>query len=259
MRTWRGRRPRLPPEPWLDQHRGAVARGDVPGRQLAAVVGGDADLLVRDPERRLADLPARRVGEQVGGAEAHRDQDERDGRAGEPAEAVQGAPAEGLPPRRAARGGDGGEAGRDEQEPAEDVADAGDVAPVGAGVDDVQAVRGDPEADGEQPDHDADARSGWDASVAAGPRRRRSAGRGSRARRGSTCPARRRRGRAGGRSRARARPTAAGVRGGRSARGGRGSRSCRQRAVGSAARRPWSPACVGGPGPPSPCGIPNVD
>ena len=132
MRTWRGRRPRLPPEPWLTSTAAPLREGTYHADEPAAVVDGDPDLLVRDPERRLVDLPARRVGEQVGRAEAHRDHDERDGGAGEPAGAVGGAPAEPGPPGRAPRRRDGGEAGRDEQEPADDVADAGDVAPVAA-------------------------------------------------------------------------------------------------------------------------------
>ena len=58
------------------------------------------------------------------------------------------------------RGGHGGHAGRHEQQAAGDHADAGEVVPVEAGVDGVQAVRDDAEADREQPDHHAERQTG---------------------------------------------------------------------------------------------------
>jgi hypothetical protein len=135
--------------------RSAVTRGDIPGRQPAAVVGGDADVLVRDPEFRVVDRPARRVRDQVGLGERHhgehRDGDGANDPDGGVADALARPRSRAGTPRRGGRC----EAGRDEQESADDVANAGDVAPVGAGVDDVQAVRGDAETDRDQSDHDA--------------------------------------------------------------------------------------------------------
>ena len=153
-----------------EQDGGAVARRDVPGGELAPVAHGDADLLVRDPDRRLVDGPARSVGGQVADRERHARRRRRRPRRRRPNRA-RGRRASRGPLRRGARRGAAVATmpGRDEQQPAHDVADAGDVAPVRARVDDVQAVGDDAEPDGQQPDDDARARAGWAASRAAGP------------------------------------------------------------------------------------------
>ena len=53
-----------------EEHGRAVGGRDVPGGQRAAVGGLDRDLLVRDAERGLLDLPARRVGDHAAHREA---------------------------------------------------------------------------------------------------------------------------------------------------------------------------------------------
>ena len=151
----------------------AVARRDVPGREPAPVAHGDADLLVRDADGGLVDRPPRRVRDLVAEREGQQRELGHDRRADDPPGGVGGAPAQAGPARCAARRGDGREAGRDEQQPAHDVADAGDVAPVGARVDDVQPVGDDPEADGDQPDDDAQRDAGRSYHVGLGERPRR--------------------------------------------------------------------------------------
>ena len=151
----------------------AVARRDVPGREPAPVAHGDADLLVRDADGGLVDRPPRRVRDLVAEGEGQQRELGHDRRAGDPPGRVGGAPAQAGPARCAVRRRDGREAGRDEQQPARDVADAGDVAPVGARVDDVQPVRDDPEADGDQPDDDAQRDAGRSCHAGLGERPRR--------------------------------------------------------------------------------------
>ena len=135
-----------------EQDRRAVARRDVPRREPAAVAHRDADLVVRDPDGGLVDRPARSVRRHVGEREGQHADRGDDRCAGDPSDRVGTAPAEPASPGRAAGRRGGGDAGGDEQEPAGDVADAGDVAPVGARVDDMQAVGDDAKADGDQSD-----------------------------------------------------------------------------------------------------------
>ena len=155
MRTWAGRRPRLPPEPWLTSTAAPLRDGTYQAESLRpssmairtswwGIPRADSWISQRGAcVIRLA--PTNGITPTNG--------DERG--AGEPARAMRGAPAETGPPGRASRRRDGGEAGRDEQGPAEGVADSADVARVEPGVDDVQPVRDPAEADGQQPDDDA--------------------------------------------------------------------------------------------------------
>ena len=145
----------------VDQERRAVARRDVPGRQGAAVGGRHRHLLVRDAERGLLDLPARGMGDQQPGSERDRDEHDERGRDREPARTVGGAPAEARPARRPARRGQRGDGRRRRSgDPAERHPDAGQVAPVGAGVDDVKAVGDDAEAEREQADEEPEREAG---------------------------------------------------------------------------------------------------
>ena len=134
---------------------------------------------MRDAERRLGDRPARGVGGQVAERERHRADGEQGDGARDPAGRVGGAPAEPGAPGSAARRRRRGEARGDEQQPAEHVPDAREVAPVRTGVDDVEPVGDEPEAEDDQPEDDTGRE----------PRRPR------RARRGSAHPAARRRSR----------------------------------------------------------------
>ena len=153
-----------------DQHRGARPRRHVPGGELTAILGRDPDLLVRDAERSLVDRPPRGVAREVRERERREDGERDHHAARHPAGGVRDARRESGATRAASGRGDGGEAGRDQREAAGDVADAGHVAPVGAGVDDVQAVRGDAEPGGEQPDGDAEREPGRPGQVGLGER-----------------------------------------------------------------------------------------
>ena len=138
-----------------EQHGRAIAGRDVPGGQLA-VRGLDRHLLMGDVERGLLDLPARGMRRHQRHHERHHGEQGEDGDGGEPAGAVGEPPAERAAAGRPPRGGDRGEAGGDEEQAAGDHADAGDVGPVRPGVDDVQTVRDDAEAERQQADDDAE-------------------------------------------------------------------------------------------------------
>ena len=141
-----GRRPRLPPEPWLTRTAAPLREGTYQAESLrpSSIVIRTSSCGIASADSRISQRGA--CVDRLGWANGRADT--MAARAGEPAEAVRRAPAETRPPGRAPGRGRGGEAGGHEQEPAEDVADAGDVAPVRPGVDDVQAVRDDTEADG---------------------------------------------------------------------------------------------------------------
>ncbi len=142
---WPTTRSRLPPEPWSTSTAAPLREGTHQADNVAPVGRLDRHLVVRDRQRRLLDRPARRVGDQQHLRERHQP-GQHEHRADEPARGVQRA----VPAARAGRGGERGHGGAEQQHAAEDHPDARQVAPVGAGVDDVQPVRDDAEADREQ-------------------------------------------------------------------------------------------------------------
>src|SRR5215210_4528616 len=149
MRTWAGRRPRLPPDPWLTSTaaplRDGTYQADSRRPSSSAIRTSSWGMPSADSWISQRGACVIRLAPTNGITTAN---------ATTAAPASQPAPWAARQPRPVRRG-DGGEAGRHEQEPAERGADAGDVAPVEPRVDDVQAVRGDAEADREQPDDEA--------------------------------------------------------------------------------------------------------
>ena len=149
-------RPRLPPEPWLSSTAAPLREGTYQAESLrpsrmamrtSSCGMPTADSSMAQRGAWVIWLPA------MNGITPS---DQIDHGAGDPAEHVSGAPGEAGAPGRPRGGGGGGDAGGDEQQPAEDVSDARDVAPVGPGVDHVQAVGDDAEHEHHQPDDDAE-------------------------------------------------------------------------------------------------------